>query len=379
MSSKSRRVSDTSNLAKSIARNTSDDFSSKQSTARRQNTTTGTPRLATRSRGSTSSDNDDIRSSLVKSTSRSAEKSRRSIERRSESPVQYRTTQPSRRLYRGASDEDSDDAVDAGRTAARQPPTRYEAEPPQELEFDPGDDYPDGPGVDDYGDEQGYDGQQNDDDGIDEDEGQADEPDSDDNDPLPPIQEAEDDFETEAGTPQLHPRPTKQRQKIGGRAEQDASSKPVLKPPAPSRKRKRHDVDHDGVRRSERDRTHPLEFWRGEHIKYRRRDSGINVYYEKVGVEGRPKPPVRSLVKKKSVGPNGRAGSVNANAQRGRSVRSQSTTAGAGNANGNGVDEDRKEQDWAQWDEETEPDGIVWDYVEGKEVRKSEWYSLRCM
>ena len=128
------------------------------------------------------------------------------------------------------------------------------------------------------------------------------------------------------------------------------------------KKKKRVADNPRGLRRSERDRTHPLEFWRNEHVVYRRRDSGINVYYEKIGVEERPRQPIKSLVKKAKTARTAKPKKQNADADKGeRPARSASTESS--------VDE-QQQHNWAQWDQETEPDGIVWDYVEGKEMQK---------
>lgn len=143
-----------------------------------------------------------------------------------------------------------------------------------------------------------------------------------------------------------------------------SKGKTSQKPPSkPRKKYGRPDVEHpEGVRRSRRDRTSPVAFWRNEHVIYQRRDSPSGAaYYEKVGVADRPTGPVRSLVNKHkrsrsaSAGPNKRA-----------KTRSVSVaTDNEGEVNRQGID-----QDWAKWDEETDPDGIVWDYVDGKELQR---------
>lgn len=143
-----------------------------------------------------------------------------------------------------------------------------------------------------------------------------------------------------------------------------SKGKTSQKPPSkPRKKYERRVVEYpEGVRRSRRDRTSPVAFWRNEHVIYQRRDSPSGAaYYEKVGVADRPTGPVRSLVNKHkrsrsaSAGPNKRA-----------KTRSVSVaTDNEGEINRQGID-----QDWAKWDEETDPDGIVWDYVDGKELQR---------
>ena len=118
-----------------------------------------------------------------------------------------------------------------------------------------------------------------------------------------------------------------------------------------------------GLRRSGRDTTKPMEHWRNEKVVYRRRDSGMNVYYEKIGIESKPKPPIRSLVKKGTAGKNGTV--KNQGARTGGGARDKTRSMSAVS---NGDEDDRP--DMAQWDEETDPDGIVWDYVDGKESRR---------
>ena len=106
-----------------------------------------------------------------------------------------------------------------------------------------------------------------------------------------------------------------------------------------------------------------MEHWRNERVVYRRRDSGVNTYYEKIGIESKPKPPIRSLVKKNITGKSG----AREGAARGK-TRSLSAIGG-------GEDGDER-PDMAQWDEETEPDGIVWDYVDGKELRRRKLFVM---
>lgn len=136
----------------------------------------------------------------------------------------------------------------------------------------------------------------------------------------------------------------------------------------PRRKYQKRVVEYpDGVRRSRRDRTSPVAFWRNEHVIYQRIDSPSGAaYYEKVGIADRPKPPVRSLVNK-----NKRSRSVSQGPNKRAKTRSVSVATdneddrNNGTNIGNGID-----QDWAKWDEETDPDGIVWDYVDGKEMQR---------
>lgn len=141
-------------------------------------------------------------------------------------------------------------------------------------------------------------------------------------------------------------------------------AKAVQKPPSkPRKKYERRVIDYpDGVRRSRRDRTSPVAFWRNEHIIYQRRDSPSGAaYYEKVGVADRPTGPVRSLVNKHK-----RSRSASAGPNKKAKTRSVSVaTDNEGGVNRQGFD-----QDWAKWDEETDPDGIVWDYVDGKELQR---------
>ena len=117
-----------------------------------------------------------------------------------------------------------------------------------------------------------------------------------------------------------------------------------------------HHLAFLGLRRSERNTTEPLEYWRNERVLYKRRDSGMNVYYEKIGVDHKPRRPTRSLVSRQAgKGP-----------QKSGNVRGRSKTRSASAVS----DTETEKFDWAHWDEETDPDGIVWDFVEGKETRK---------
>lgn len=145
-----------------------------------------------------------------------------------------------------------------------------------------------------------------------------------------------------------------------GRIAQRQQKQPIQRP---RKKYQKRVVEYpDGVRRSRRDRTSPVAFWRNEHVIYQRIDSPSGAaYYEKVGIADRPKPPVKSLVNKHkrsrsvSQGPNQRAKT------RSVSVATDNEDEGPGQ----GMD-----QDWAKWDQETDPDGIVWDYVDGKEMQR---------
>lgn len=118
-----------------------------------------------------------------------------------------------------------------------------------------------------------------------------------------------------------------------------------------------------GVRRSGRDRTSPVDFWRNEHVIYRRRDSaGGAVYYDKMGVHTRPKQPVRHL------GVAARSASQRAKSRSVPPPASRSKDKGKGKQK----EKEEEEHNWAEWDEETDPDGIVWDYTEGREHKDRE-------
>lgn len=107
---------------------------------------------------------------------------------------------------------------------------------------------------------------------------------------------------------------------------------------------------------------------------YRRRDSGTKAYIEKVGVHTRPKPPVRHL------GVSGRTAAERAKARaKTRSASAAAAPASGRSASGTGKGKKRAAEafdvgdaggnDWGEWDEETDPDGIVWDYADGKETK----------
>jgi hypothetical protein len=131
------------------------------------------------------------------------------------------------------------------------------------------------------------------------------------------------------------------------------------------KKQKRVYENPDGLRRSHRDRTSPVAFWRNEHIIYQRKDSPSGVaYYEKVGVADRPKPPVRSLVNRQK-----RSRSVSQAASNKR-AKTRSVSVGTDAAGEDAGPQQGMQQDWSKWDEETDPDGIVWDYVDGKETQR---------
>ncbi|KAK9894311.1 hypothetical protein P389DRAFT_105955 [Cystobasidium minutum MCA 4210] len=136
------------------------------------------------------------------------------------------------------------------------------------------------------------------------------------------------------------------------------------KPPSkPRKKYERRVIDYpEGVRRSRRDRTTPVAFWRNEHVIYQRRDSPSGAaYYEKVGVADRPTGPVRSLVNKHK-----RSRSASA----GPNKRAKTRSVSVATDNEADVPQQGMDQDWTKWDEETDPDGIVWDYVDGKELQR---------
>lgn len=140
------------------------------------------------------------------------------------------------------------------------------------------------------------------------------------------------------------------------------------------------------MRRSGRDRTAPVEFWRNEYVKYKRRDSLTTgaVFLDKVGVHQRPKPPVRHLGINGKTPAQQRAASARAktksasaapaSATNGKGRRARTNAAADEEEDGDGGDgeEAQGRPDWGIWDEETDPDGLVWDYVEGKEVKDRE-------
>lgn len=138
----------------------------------------------------------------------------------------------------------------------------------------------------------------------------------------------------------------------------------------PRKPRSRIPEDHpEGVRRSHRDRTSPVAYWRGEHVIYQRRDSPSGAaYYEKVGIADRPKPIVKSLVNRHKRSRSASQGAaIKASANKRAKTRSVSV-ATDGEADPDG--QEGFDNDWSKWDEETDPNGIVWDYVEGAEHQR---------
>lgn len=98
----------------------------------------------------------------------------------------------------------------------------------------------------------------------------------------------------------------------------------------------------------------PLEYWRNERIVYGRRESGPQPHYGIKDVLRPKKPESKSLVKKH------RSASA---AARMRSVKEE--------------DEEALNGDFEGWDDATDPEGLVWDYVKHEETRRS-MVSLLC-
>jgi centromere protein C len=101
-----------------------------------------------------------------------------------------------------------------------------------------------------------------------------------------------------------------------------------------------------GVRRSSREPVKPLEYWRLEKIVYERRSSGPQPHYGMKDVIRIPKeaPKALSRVGQRS----GKAGS------RLKSIK----------------EEDEDANDYAGWDDTTDPEGTVFDHVTQEEVRR---------
>lgn len=112
-------------------------------------------------------------------------------------------------------------------------------------------------------------------------------------------------------------------------------------------------LSNSGVRKSSRRKIEPLEYWRNERIVYARRDSGPQPHYGIKDVLRPEKPRTKSLVSKK------RSASATA---RSKSVKEEDEDAIGGNFEG--------------WDDATDPEGLVWDYVKHEETRRSAFSSF---
>ena len=97
-----------------------------------------------------------------------------------------------------------------------------------------------------------------------------------------------------------------------------------------------------GVRRSTRPHIKPLEYWRNERVVYQRRQSGLGIKT----VVKIPKQPSSSLSQKRR--PNRQESKAR---QDSPSVKTE-------------------QDDYTGWDDDTDQDGLTWDYVNSEEVRR---------
>ena len=345
-----------------------------------------------------SSDDDEDEEGIQASLTRSASKHSRSAQRNRDSPPNETSASikgKERARDEPSDDEDGDDDFDDASAGGYEPADQ--------------DGYPDQSG---YEDEE----PQQDDRSADEQEDEDDDGVQDDGDgPLEPLAEEDKDAgsqEEDAAISQTAAG-SKKRKRAGPHADDSGNanasgSEQTARGKQPAARKRKKTVEHpdgelpsmqsmgtlgpseadvhasiSGVRRSQRDRTSPLEFWRNEHVVYRRRDSGLATYYEKVDVYTRPKPPVRHLGvqgRKGSAAAQKRARSASQAAANGKGKTRSISVGPAGDAHaGDGVNGPGAlagDGYWAEWDEETEPDGIVWDYVDGAEVKKREWMCI---
>jgi centromere protein C len=100
-----------------------------------------------------------------------------------------------------------------------------------------------------------------------------------------------------------------------------------------------------GTRRSVRQKVERLDFWRNERIVYSRRKSGLGI----ADIVRPPKPEIKPLSHKKGY-------------RRTKSAQPK----GEDGEHGEGT----PQADYAGWDDATDPDGLVWDFINDCEIRR---------
>ena len=118
-----------------------------------------------------------------------------------------------------------------------------------------------------------------------------------------------------------------------------------------------NDTRKAGIRRSSRVRIEPLEFWRNERVVYSRRSSGVAPHYGIKGVVRIPKPDIKPLAH------TGKAGSRHRSL--GPRAKGEPDDDGA-LLGGTEVDP------YIGYDQHTEAEGIVVDYVSEQEIKRRE-------
>ncbi|EPQ57776.1 hypothetical protein GLOTRDRAFT_136648 [Gloeophyllum trabeum ATCC 11539] len=178
----------------------------------------------------------------------------------------------------------------------------------------------------------------------------------------PGLQEADDmpmDLDNDAQQEEEEERPSSKKARL-------AKEKENPKPKKPRAPRKRQEVmhiplsqdsdngEHPGVRRSRRVRYGPLEWWRLEKVVYGRRDSGVTYVPHIKEIIRLPKEPVQPL---------GKAG------RKGRKKTREGSRAKTGTAEPE-VEVVPAPNPEEGWDDQTEPKGIILDYVTKQEVER---------